>query len=485
MTLRPNNCSCIYRAGYTVLCHSLLVRRVQTDTMGPLPTCAVVLAFVCFASCEQVLVRGALHDAMVETLQSHPTIRKVTVADPELRASRSYLPKKPGQKRTSRRKSCRWTMSAIAVGDYDVDKGFAYMTPDDCAKYSDEDWADVFPCVFDKRTLTTTCNGQLPEGADQERWHVGYLSLEPKNRHAPLKPAPVTRPVSATPFKAEPTLIGLGGLGLAKAAQCTGVYSGSTVIRMGWYDGNVHVKGQSPELEFDANVELDNAFPYAVNGPQEMSVAWYAWQQDGDLILDMVHEDVDAVAVAAAASAWGADQGAATPTPLKRLTVRYSTQDLAAHQVTIDGVAYSYRFTEDGKTLAAEPRMCPVLTLSATCGILRGLTAADNQRLGNITGFYLTSSTRNADGDMTIAGNVLGTRGLLNVNYRGAVVNPADRDWIELPIHGLSQCAQRVYAVEECVGDLPSSPQIGPLVYDRSYDLEGVLHDILPAFTAF
>lgn len=168
--------------------------------MGILATCAVVLGFVWFASCEQVLVQGPLHDALVETLQSHPTIRKVTVDTPELRVGRFYLPKKlPGQKRNSRRKPCRWTMDAKAVGDYDVDKGFAYMTIDDCVKYSVEDWLGVFPCVFDRQTLTTTCNGELPQGANQEQWHIGYLSLEPKNRRALLKPAPLPRPVAVTP----------------------------------------------------------------------------------------------------------------------------------------------------------------------------------------------------------------------------------------------------------------------------------------------
>lgn len=254
------------------------------------------------------------------------------------------------------------------------------------------------------------------------------------------------------------------------------MYSGSVLIQTGWHGGNVHVKGQSPALDFDADVGFNNAFP-ASNGPQETRVSWYAWVQDSDLVVDMLYEaDVTSPTQAAA-------QGV-TAMPMKRATVSYSSKDLAGLQVTIEGTAYSYRFNEDGKTLAAEPRMCPVLTLSATCNILRGLTDTDKQRLGNITGFYLTSSGRNAD-NYLIAGNVLGTKGLLNVNYRAAVVNPADQAWIELPIYTLSQCAQRVYGVEECVGDSSSGPQIGPLVYDQSYDVEGALHDILPTFTAF
>lgn len=365
-------------------------------------------------------------------------------------------------------------MTAKAVGDYDVDKGFAYMTIDDCGKYSTEDWLGVFPCVFDKATLTTTCNKELPEGANQEQWHVGYLMLEPNNKRAPLKPAPLSRPVAATPFKAEPTLIALGGLGLAKAIQCTGVYSGSVTIQTGWHGGNVHVKGQSPALSFYADFNFNNAF--TSTGPQETRLSWYAWVEEGNLVVDMLY--------GAASDVTLPTQTPVTSMPMKRATVSYSAKDLAGSQVTIEGTVYTYRYNNDGNTLAAEPRLCPVLTLSTTCSILRDMPDADKLRLGNTTGFYLTSSGRNSDNYHLIAGNVLGTKGLMNVNYRAAIVNPDDNAWVELPIYGLSQCAQRVYGVEECAGQSPSG-QIGPLVYDQSYDLEGVLHDILPTFTSF
>lgn len=450
----------------------------KPKTMAILATCAFVLGFVYYASCEQVVVRGPLHDALIETMRSHPSVRKVTIDTPELRVGRFYLPKKTaGQKKNPRRKTCRWTMAAKAVGDYDVDKGFAYMTTDDCAKYSVEDWLGVFPCVFDKQTLTTTCNGELPQGANQEHWHIRYLLLEPNNKHAPLKPAPSPRPVSATPFKAEPTLISLGGLSLAKAIQYTGVYSGSVLIQTGWQGGNVHVEGESPGLSFDADFMFNNAFP-ASTDPQETRVSWYAWAAEGNLVVDMLYGATDVTSPTQTAA-----QGV-TSMPMKRATVSYSAKDLAGSQVTIDGTVYTYRSNENGKTMAAEPRLCPVLTLSAACSIVRELTDTDKQRLGNITGFFLTSSGRNVDSYL-IAGNVLGTKGLLNVNYRAAVVDPADHAWIELPLYTLSHCAQRVYGVEECVGNSTSGPQIGPLVYDQSYDLEGGLHDILPTFTAF
>lgn len=71
------------------------------------------------------------------------------------------------------------------------------------------------------------------------------------------------------------------------------------------------------------------------------------------------------------------------------------------------------------------------------------------------------------------------------MNYGASVTNPADNAWIELPVDKLSQCAQRVYDAEECVGKSVSGPEIGLLVYNQSHDGDGVLHDILPTFTAF
>lgn len=107
-----------------------------------------------------------------------------------------------------------------------------------------------------------------------------------------------------------------------------------------------------------------------------------------------------------------------------------------------------------------EPLLCPVLTLATACSTVSNLAGIEKERLGNVTGFSLTSSDRDSD-HFYIAGNVLGTKGLLNVNYRAKPVNPA---WVELPIYTLLQCAQRVYSLEQCLASSASGPQTGPLM---------------------
>lgn len=448
---------------------------------------AVVLSCVYFASCEQTVVRGPLHDALIETLQSHPSIRKVTIDAPRLRRGIFYVPKRlSGQKKSPRRKTCRWNMEAKAVGDYAFDNSFVYMTTEDCAKYNEADWQGVFPCVFNRDTLTTTCNGELPQGANQEQWHVVTLILEPKNMNVPLRPAPEPRAVVATPFAAEPTLISLGGLGLAKTIQYTGVYSGNILLQSDWQHGQLHVGGQSTELSFDTDFALNDKL--SSNQPQSSSVevSWYAWAQNGKLVVDMLYSDATPAPQVAPPPQAAPPQGAPTTIPNgKRATVSYRAQDLSGYEVTIGGTTYTYRSNENGESTAMEPRLCPVLTLGLSCGIMRGVAEADKQLLGNITGFFLASTERYAN-RIAVAGNVLGTKGLLSVNYEAPVTNPADNAWIELPVDKLSQCAQRVYNAKDCVeNNSASGPEIGLLVHTQSQDEDGVPRTILPTFTSF
>lgn len=367
-------------------------------------------------------------------------------------------------------------MRALVVGDYAADNSFVHMTTDDCGEYNEADWAETFPCVFDRETLTTTCNGPLPQGASERQWQVGALIVEPKNIKVPRNPAPSPRPIVATPFTAEPTHDSLGGLGLAKTIQCTGVYSGSVKLESGWYGGDMNVGGECPELYFDMDFAFNNAF--TANGSQETRLSWYAWAEGDKLIVDTLY--VDEVAAPTPADAQAADAMRGT-----RKTVSYSANDLASSEITIDGNVYKYRSIEHGRSSTMEPRLCPVLTLAAACSIASESAETDKERLGNITGFYLTSATRDS-GHFYIAGNLVGTKGLLSVNYRVAIVNPNDPTWLELPMYTLSECAQRVYGAEECLeGPASDVPQIGPLVYAQSYDLEGRLHDNIPVFIAF
>lgn len=444
-------------------------------TMAHAGFAAAVLIIALSAAYASVAIRGPLQDALVDTLQKHPSVRKVTIGSPELR--RGVRPKHvPGRKKPSRRRSCRWTMRALVVGDYDADNSFVHMTTDDCGRYNESDWAETFPCVFDRETLTTTCNGPLPRGTSQQQWQVGALIIEPQNIKVPRSPAPSPRPIVATPFTAEPTLDSLGGLGLAKTIQCTGVYSGSVKLESSWYGGDVHVGGECPELYFGMDFAFDNAF--TANGSQETRLSWYAWVQGDKLIVDMLY--VDEVAVPTPPDTQAADAMRGT-----RKSVSYSANDLTSSDITIDGNVYKYRSNEHGRSSAMEPRLCPVLTLATACSIASNLAETDKEQLGNITGFYLTSANRDSD-HFYIAGNVLGTKGLLNVNYRASVLDRNDPAWVELPMYTLSQCAQRVYDAEECL-ESPASdgPQVGPLVYAQSYDLEGQLHDIRPVFIAF
>lgn len=127
-----------------------------------------VLSIALSAAYASVAIQGPLQDALVKTLQKHPSVRKVTIGSPELcRGGR--LKHVPGRKKPSHRRSCRWTMRALVVGNYAADNSFVHMTTDECGEYNESDWAETFPCVFDRETLTTTCNGPLPQGTSQQQ----------------------------------------------------------------------------------------------------------------------------------------------------------------------------------------------------------------------------------------------------------------------------------------------------------------------------
>lgn len=136
--------------------------------------------------------------------------------------------------------------------------------------------------------------------------------------------------------------------------------------------------------------------------------------------------------------------------------VSYSKNNLGASSVSMGGKLYSLTYTPAFTIIELEPRLCPDLSLSVACGIMRDIHSDEVQRLrigGNVTSFYLRDLTRCRRGGQDYVctkGNVIGTTGLVEVKYKGAVLNPDNPAWMELPIESLSRCAQRVYLMTEC-----------------------------------
>lgn len=244
--------------------------------MARLHFTVALLALAIAGACGGIVDRGSLHAAMLEGLDSHPTMRQVTVYDPHKSIVRWRLGPSPPR--------CDWRMTAHIVGDYAVDETQISMKSDNCSEYTAQHWSGTFPCVFNRGDLTTTCKGPLPVGAENGTWLLGYTIVDPENTVLPQKPPPLSRNVTATPFAAEPTLLSLAGLGLAKTVQMSGEYSGSGVIASSWYDDVLYVTLNSKDVMFslDSKIDVSEAEKH-----RDVNVSWCAWTAGNRLIVDM------------------------------------------------------------------------------------------------------------------------------------------------------------------------------------------------------
>lgn len=244
--------------------------------MARLHITVAVLVLVIAGACGGIVDRGSLHVAMLTGLNTHPTIRQVTVYDPQKLITRWRFGSSPPK--------CEWRMTAYIIGDYAVDKTQMSMQSDNCSEYTTQHWSGTFPCVFNREDLTTTCKGPLPVGAENGTWLLGYTIVDPENTMLPQKPPPLSRNVTATPFKAEPTLLSLAGLGLAKAIQMSAEYSGSGVITSSGYGNTVYFILNSKDVMFWLDLEIDVP---EVETYRDVNVSWHAWPAGDRLIVDM------------------------------------------------------------------------------------------------------------------------------------------------------------------------------------------------------
>lgn len=443
----------------------------------------IVTVAILVTSCGGIVERGPMNNAMLLALKTYPTVRQVTVSQPQ----------KVNTTCQSRynRVECKWQMTAEVLGDYDVDKTIMYMSSDKCLDYTEHDWFGAFPCVFNRDDLSTTCNGPLPLGTENTTWSLGYTLVDPINSALPQKNSPSPRNVTATPFKAERTLLSLASLGLAKCIQMSGVYSGSGVITTSVY-------GNQWDIEFDsedAQFELDTRLVLPDTEPRRLNVSWTAWLEGDRMILDVL-------------ASWHADQSddhydyayyesnghidrpkrslstlnpnvaeseevlapGNPPSILTRTVVSYSRNDIKSSRITIDDRAHAIKYTGALKALSLEPRLCPAITAVSACNIMSAIALDPGQlrNIGNVTAFYLRDMSRcryKRQDYICTTGNAAGTKGLrVGMQYKSYVVNSNDPAWMELPIKHLSRCTGRVYKFSDCQATKQHSHVIGPPV---------------------
>lgn len=104
--------------------------------MARLHFTVALLALAIAGACGGIVDRGSLHAAMLEGLNSHPTMRQVTVYDPQKAIIRWRLGPSPPR--------CDWRMTAHIVGDYAVDETQISMKSDNCSEYTTQHWSGTF-----------------------------------------------------------------------------------------------------------------------------------------------------------------------------------------------------------------------------------------------------------------------------------------------------------------------------------------------------
>lgn len=331
-------------------------------------------------------------------------------------------------------------------------------------------------------------------------WRLGYTIVDPVNTVLPQKSSPLSRNVTATPFKAEPTLLSLVSLGLAKTIQMSAAYSGSGVITTSVY-------GNQCDLSFDskdAMFELDTKLVLPENEHRSLNVSWTAWLEDDRLIVDLLaswdkdqsNDDYyeyyyyspqpddrthrqkrslsmvkqNSTEVSGEIRTRVTDNSPPDNQPIltARTIVSYSRNDIESSRITVGGKVCAIKYVGALKTLSLEPRLCPAITAASACDIMSTIALDERQlrNIGNITAFYLrdlSRCTHKGQKCICTTGNAIGTKGLrVALEYKSLVMNSDDPAWMELPIKFLSRCAGRVYNFSECETTQQLAHLIGP-----------------------
>lgn len=450
-----------------------------------------LIALAVVTTCGGIVERGSMHDAMLVGLKTYRTVRRVTVDQPQKVTITCHL--------GSNCPKCEWHMTADIIGDYAVDKTLIYMRSVNCSQYTARDWSGTFPCVFNRDGLTTTCNGPLPLGTENATWRFGYTHVNPINTILPQRPVPSRGNVTATPFKAEPTLLSLAGLGLAKLIQMSAAYSGTGVITTSVY-------GKQWDLNFDsqdAMFELDTKLALPETGPRSLEVSWTAWLEDTRLIVNLLstwnidqstngyneydyyssqpdertnisERSLSRVKQTTTEVNGGLyDQVPDNPPPAanwstltSHTTVSYSRTDIESPRIVVGGKPSVIQYVAALKTSSLEPRLCPAITVVSACDIMRNIALDERQlrNIGNVTAFYLRDlNVHKGHKYICTTGNVIGTKGLrVAVEYKSPAMYSEHPAWMELPIKHLSRCAGRVYNVSNCENTQQLAHLIGP-----------------------
>lgn len=473
-----------------------------------------IFALTIVTSCGGIVDQGSLNNAMLAGLKTYHTIRQVTVHHPQKVITTWHIGSDPTR--------CEWHMTADVVGDYAVDETSMFLQLPNCSEYTAQHWSGTFPCVFNRETLTTTCKGPLPAGAENGTWRLGYTTVDPVNRALPQKPSPSSKNVTSTPFKAKATLLSLASLGLARNIQRSAAYSGSGVITTSGYDKQWYLRFNSENALF----ELDTNLEVPEEEHRSLNVSWNAWLEGDRLIVDLFaswdkyqsnddydyadyipepdehtdrqkrslvlvtlkqisalvkRNDVTSKESSASTASYTTEVSGGvaihvTDNPpfdnqtilTTRTIVSYSRNDIESSRITVDGKAYKINYVGILRTLALEPRLCPSITLASACDIMTTIASDERQqrKIGNVTAFYLRDLSRctyKGQKFICTTGNAIGTKGLcVNVEYKSPAMNSDNPAWMELPIESLSNCAGRVYNFSDCESTQQLTHLIGP-----------------------
>lgn len=282
------------------------------------------------------VVQGPLHEALETTMKTCPHVRKITLGSP---------------RKIMRRGTCKWVMTGETLGEYGLGFSFLTMKAKACDRYTKASWDSVFPCAITKQPLRTTCQGPLPEGAENAEWTMSSMNIDvPTLWDGVVPPAPQTPLAKPVSFNNTLDCNGLGGLLLAKLIQQTGLYRGQGTVTCQHTKTFIYIMVQAPGV--DGYLRLDSSSEtLAGDPPKTKPVSW-------DSGLNVANELVVITNV---------DDG-------EHMTVSYNKDDLTNNFVTVDGKVHRYQYGNMSPLDKGEPRLCPASAMSSSCAIMSGLS---------------------------------------------------------------------------------------------------------------